>query len=371
MANIKVMDKIPVEELYEIYHIQGKSTRQIANIFNCHNSTIGELLKRYNIQLRPPGGARKKPIVKMIIDGETVDAKECTKCGLIKPLESYGFSSKSSGGRQPKCKECRQDYYYINQEQIIEKSRKHYYAKHEENKLKKKQYYRINSEKINKQQLANYYLNKKKIAARRRIKYIENREQILGKCRLYRLLNIEKIREYDRNRYPLRKKEREQYNRKYYRNNKQNFIFRAKKRKKYVRALPFTITPESWSEIESFFHNSCALSEQTSDLNIEHFIPVAWGHGGTYIGNVYPLHWAINRSKGDTNPFVWIERKDVKSLVDLNKWNELISYLANQNNLTVNEFENFTYWCEKNIRSVEEIKNDPRPSIEIWKSCMR
>ena len=60
------------------------------------------------------------------------------------------------------------------------------------------------------------------------------------------------------------------------------------------------------------FQLSCALSMNTSDLNLEHFIPASWGHGGTYQGNVYPAHWRINRSKSTTNPFVWIERKDVK-----------------------------------------------------------
>ncbi|MGE8080048.1 hypothetical protein [Peribacillus loiseleuriae] len=371
MANIKVLGMISAEELYELYHIQGKSTQQIANILNCNKSTIGDLLKRYNIQLRPPGGARKKPIVKIIIDEEKVEAKECTQCGLIKPLDSYGFCRKSSGGRQPKCKECRKNYYNMNQEYIIKKSRKHYYAKHGENKLKRQEYYRINREEIRREQRKWYYLNKEEIAANSKIKYLKKREQILEKCRLYRLRNLEKIREYDRNRYPLRKKERESYNKEYYRRNKQKFTFNAKKRKKYVRALPFTLTPENWLMIERIFHNSCALSEHTSDLNIEHFIPVVWGHGGTYVGNVYPLYWAINRSKSDTNPFVWIEREDVKSLVNLNKWNELISYLANQNDLTVDELKDFVYWCEKNKRSVEDIKKDPRPSIEIWKSLIK
>lgn len=371
MANVKVIGNIGVEELYELYHVQGRSTQQIANILNCHKTTVGDLLKRYNIQLRPPGGARKKTIVKMIIDGETIEAKECTNCGLIKPLDSYGFCSKSSGGRQPKCKECRKLYYNANQEHIREKSKRSYFANHEENKLKRKEYYNINIEKIKKQRQKSYRLNKEEINAKGRLRYIENKAHILKQQQLYRLSNIEKIREYDRKRYSLRKKERESYNKEYYRDNKHKFLIYSKKRKKYVKLLPFTMTSESWSQIERDFHNSCALTKHTFDLNMEHFIPVEWGHGGTYIGNVYPLYWSLNRSKSNTNPFVWIERGDVKSLVDWNKWDTLVSYLADQNNLTVDELKNFVFWCEKNKRNEKGINNDPRSSIEVWKSCVK
>lgn len=303
-----------------------------------------------------------------MIDGELMDTKECTQCNQVKPLINFGICNKSTGGRQPKCKDCRRNYYNANKKHIIQKSKKNYYEKHEDNKLKRKVYYKDNRVEIREKQKKKYFLNRDKITTARKIEYLQNRERILEQHRLYRLRNLEKIREYDRNRYLLRKEERASYHKKYYDKNRLKFRLYAKKRKKYVRFLPFTLIPKEWSEIEKHFQGLCALSENDLDLNMEHFIPVVWGHGGTYIGNVYPLYWSINRSKSDTNPFVWIERTKVKSTIDTHKWNELILYLASQNKLTVDEFKDFVFWCETNKRSVEEIVIDERPSIDIWKS---
>jgi hypothetical protein len=72
---------------------------------------------------------------------------------------------KSSGGRQPKCKDCRKEYYDTNREHIVKKSNNHYYAKHEENKNKRREYYNINRGEIIRKQKESYHLNRDNITA--------------------------------------------------------------------------------------------------------------------------------------------------------------------------------------------------------------
>ncbi|MFD0048911.1 hypothetical protein ACFVHQ_06200 [Actinomycetes bacterium NPDC127524] len=364
MANIKFQNKLSKEELSELYLVQYKSTREIAKMFDCNHTTIGDLLKRYGIPSRPVGGGRKTQIVQIEHDGQAVEAKRCTVCNEVKPLEDFNIGKKSSGGRQPKCKECRNSYYANNDTHIKCKSKMNYYKNQENNKLKSRLYYSKHKDQIRLVRKKKYYSNHQENLLLKRRDYLKNREIILERQRLKRLENIEQLREQDRKRYIKRKEQRSIYHKKYYEVNKSNIKLNAKKSKKLLKSLPFTLTEQQWEQIQSDFNYGCALSEHHSDLNMEHFIPKSWGHGGTYVGNVYPVYWKINRSKSYTNPFVWIERNDVKELVDMDKWHRLINYLAEQNHLSIDEFRNFVNWCESNKRIGELEPN--YFSIEVW-----
>lgn len=370
MANIKVINKISKEELEELYLRKFMSTREIAKVFNCNATTIGDLLKRYDIPARPVGGGKKVPVVQIEQNGVLVEAKRCTVCNEVKPLEDYNIDRKGSGGRQPKCKECRKSYHLNNREHIKNKSMRHYYKNHEENKLKRRIYNSKHKIQRRKKQRERYYLDHEKSLLANREYYHANKDEILQRERLRRLKNIEDYREKDRKRYIRRREQRSTYHKQYYEINKDQIKLNTKKRKKFIKSLPFTLTEQQWEQIQGDFNYSCVLSEHKDDLNMEHFIPVSWGHGGTYLGNVYPVHWRINRSKSDTNPFVWIERDDVKELVDMEKWIRLVNYLAKQNGLSVSKFYDFINWCESNKRDFSKIKDGEQTSIEIWKNSL-
>ncbi|USK86183.1 hypothetical protein [Peribacillus asahii] len=366
MANNKVQSKLSKEELSELYLVQYKSIREIAKMFDCNHTTIGDLLKQYDIPSRPVGGGRKAQIVQIEHNGQMVEAKRCTVCNEVKLLEDFNVDRKGSGGRQPKCKECRKRYYENNHTYINNKSMTNYYKNHEENKLKRRLYYSKHKIRLRKQQREYYLLNHEKNLLANRRYYHANKDTIVQSERLRRMENIEYYREQDRKRYIKRKEQRSIYHQKYYEINKDTIKLNSKKRKTSLRSLLFTLTEQQWNQIQSDFNYGCALSEHHSDLNMEHFIPVSWGHGGTYVGNVYPVHWKINRSKSDTNPFVWIGRNDVKELVDMDKWHRLISYLAGQNHLSIDEFKDFVNWCENNKRGGELEPN--YSSLEGWRN---
>jgi hypothetical protein len=121
--------------------------------------------------------------------------------------------------------------------------------------------------------------------------------------------------------------------------------------------------------LHSYFKEECSLTGDIEEITIDHFIPISWGHGGTYIGNVYPLNITINRSKKDLNPFKWFEWAKDKYEINIHKWNNLIEKLAIMNGLSVMEFKDFIYWCERNKRTIEEIQKENIPSIVIWKKA--
>lgn len=136
------------------------------------------------------------------------------------------------------------------------------------------------------------------------------------------------------------------------------------KRKQLEKALPREFNGKLWVSIVERFGGHCALTD-SKYFTVDHFIPVAWGHGGLTISNVYPLDAELNKSKSDKNPFVWYEEN--RDQIEEERWNELVFYIAIQNDLTVEEFREYVFWCEYNKRTIEDIKADPKPSIDIWR----
>ncbi|MFC4766740.1 hypothetical protein ACFO8Q_05050 [Effusibacillus consociatus] len=138
------------------------------------------------------------------------------------------------------------------------------------------------------------------------------------------------------------------------------------------RNLPSNLTAEDIENIQRKFNYSCSLTGIRDNVTLDHFIPVEWGHGGFYPGNVYPLEKTLNASKSNKNPFEWIKevRRDKTLRRGKNidqQWSELIQYLASENGLTVDEFKQFVKWCARNKRTVEEVRRDKRMSLEIYK----
>lgn len=121
------------------------------------------------------------------------------------------------------------------------------------------------------------------------------------------------------------------------------------------------LTFEEWQEI--FFIDfksgsaiSCA-SYPEYILILEHVIPLSWGHGGTYKGNVIPLTDPENMSISNRNPISYLN-------------DDVLEYLAKQNDLTLEEYISFVNWCEQNKRLKKECRmyKGTYNSLEVWKS---
>lgn len=151
------------------------------------------------------------------------------------------------------------------------------------------------------------------------------------------------------------------------RNNRDLLSAYNQNRKAMMLNLPYSLTEESVKFLVLYFENECALTSSKT-LVLDHFIPLSWGHGGSYIGNIVPLDSFLNHSKLNINPFEWIKKKDISSIIDKNKWNKLIKYLAKENKMNTKNFRDYVYWCEENKRTLEEVKEQKGlSSIQLWK----
>lgn len=165
--------------------------------------------------------------------------------------------------------------------------------------------------------------------------------------------------------YEENKEKVKMYKKDWDRKNTEKHVVYNSNRRAYKNNLINTLTDKDVKRLEVTFSKKCFLSGK-DDTHLEHFIPLSWGHGGTYVGNVYFLWKNLNFSKSNKNPFEWIKEKEVANKIDIDKWYKLIKILAEQNNLTVEEFREFVYWCDKNRRSPESITNEN--SIDLWKN---
>ena len=241
-----------------------------------------------------------------------IKKKTCSICGKIKPLTSFYSRIKISKDKKkivyynPECKECskvRSELWSINNEKRRKEIKKRYDDKP----------------------------NRKMVAAensreqRRKGRYLEWQRDNKIKMKIYNI-----------NRKAIRK------------------------------SLPNSLTESDIKNILKTFGNKCSITNST-DIDLDHFIPISWGHGGSYVGNVIPLDFKMNRSKTNKNPFEWV--KGIK--IDLIKWNMLIEYLSKENGLTTGEFEKYVYWCERNKRKTKDIiKCKTEQSIVLWRKSI-
>jgi len=157
------------------------------------------------------------------------------------------------------------------------------------------------------------------------------------------------------------------YGRTDYEGKKDVYIERNKKRADLMAALPSTLTTAEYAANLSFFGYRCAVTGDSKNISQEHFIAVNTGHAGTTAANIVPMRQDVNASKHDTNPFVWVRGAADHYGISVEKWNEVLSFLAFMNGLEVEEYVDFVNWCYANPRTAEEIKADPRDSVTIWK----
>lgn len=145
-------------------------------------------------------------------------------------------------------------------------------------------------------------------------------------------------------------------------NNPDKIFENNQKRREMAEVLPFIFTSEDWIVVREKTVGKCSVSCNNRNISIDHFIPIAIGHGGTFIENLIPLNRNLNSSKGSQNPFEWAKSKQINI-------QRLVLQLSYSNCLTPTEYEAFVNWCFANTRSIDEVIVDRRHSIEIWREA--
>ncbi|CAM4303088.1 hypothetical protein [Jeotgalicoccus halotolerans] len=173
----------------------------------------------------------------------------------------------------------------------------------------------------------------------------------------------EKQREY--NSRPEVKERKQEIRREHKKKNREQYALYDVRRRARKRALPDSLTLTQSAGIVSRFPY-CPITG-SDDLHTEHFIAIATGHGGGHtIQNVWRLDAYINNCKSDYNPFEFFRREDIinEIITDYGRTREqieagflqVVEYLANQNEMTVQQFEEYTNYCYNNRKTDEEIE---------------
>jgi len=201
----------------------------------------------------------------------------------------------------------------------------------------------------------------------------------------WRELNADHSKEYRRKRAPVIRENKIKWRR----NNiervlewEQQYRDKNRERKRLINArrearkkiLPDNMTEEKLSFTLDYFKNGCALSGTTEELrHLDHTIPIAIGHGGTTFGNIIPLSETLNTSKGDSNIFEWFEANRQRFELSQDKFDRLIGFLAEANEMSIEDYRKFVFWCHENPRTLDDIRADnkryghKKPSVEIWR----
>lgn len=111
---------------------------------------------------------------------------------------------------------------------------------------------------------------------------------------------------------------------------------------------------------------SSLLDGYSDNYHIDHFLPLSIGHGGTYLGNliVVPQNWNVTKSA--KNPFEWCN--EYLNDQDKDVYMSKVLDLATLNNMTLDEFKEFTYWCFDNPRTIEDLQKEIKENRSVLSS---
>lgn len=193
----------------------------------------------------------------------------------------------------------------------------------EKEREEKTREYNRNYNRKRKDDLKRYYVNN-----------IKNNPEALERKR-------RRQREYRKENYAKLKEQ----NSAWQKENKHLVKAKLSRRKARLNRLPATLSKEDTNRLLQQQENKCWITGDSNNLELEHFIPISWGVGGTTFKNCYFMNGSLNKSKNNSNPFEWIKTQPEE--YQSNFYNKLIPELASRNNMTVGEFK----------RYVEELAN--------------
>lgn len=110
------------------------------------------------------------------------------------------------------------------------------------------------------------------------------------------------------------------------------------KRKSSMTGTITDLTTDQWKATLAYFDNGCAVCRNSSEIHMDHFIPVASGSGDTTVNNVIPLCARHNVSKSNKHPLNWLSYESGASVDTVER---IIAYLAQLNGMHPSEYENY------------------------------
>jgi len=171
------------------------------------------------------------------------------------------------------------------------------------------------------------------------------RQENTDKTVVYLSENKERIKDRRRDYRERKREELAEQEKRWKTENKDRVVLAEQRRRARKQSLPNDLTYEQQTEILAHFNNACVLTGETNDLHLDHVIPLATGHGGTTYGNIIPLRGDLNCSKNDSNLFEWFESNRQRFKLSQERFDALVKYLADVNEMTVEEYKAYYNGC--------------------------
>lgn len=241
--------------------------------------------------------------------------KECTKCHEIFPLENFAKHKLGLGGKEPSCKKCK--------------------AERGKRWRESNPSYRIDYETR----------NQEKIYQRRRRYREANREREVERTREWRKNNSDRMKDHRRKWLENNKDKMAECVRRWKDNNPDKLKAQSHRRRARKQSLPDTFTYEQLTKTLEVFNGGCALTGDESEIHWDHVIPLATECIGTIYGNMIPLRSDLNMSKNDSNIIEWFFDNKERFNLSQEKFNFLITWLAEVNGMSCEEYINLVYEC--------------------------
>lgn len=108
------------------------------------------------------------------------------------------------------------------------------------------------------------------------------------------------------------------------------------------------------------------MLQLSGNIDLSYFMPLEWGYLGFRPGNIFPMDESLSRHKGTQNPFSWVKKPEVQSVISNVWWNRTVAHLARQNLLTVDQLEQFVNWCEANPKTPDTTNQNNFSSVDMW-----
>lgn len=149
-----------------------------------------------------------------------------------------------------------------------------------------------------------------------------------------------------------------EYKRNHRQDNPQMYLLYDQRRRARKLVLPDDLTIGQQDAIFATYNGTCALTGEPTDLHLDHVIPISVGHGGTTYGNMIPLRADLNLSKNASQIFEWFDANRERFNLSQRKFDELIEYLAQINEMTTQEYRAYVDWCFDNPRDINAIETE-------------
>jgi hypothetical protein len=221
-----------------------------------------------------------------IVSPENLQLKRCSRCGELKPFESYGREKRSPSGLRSECSACQRAY------DLSRKDRK---------SVTCRAWREAHADEIRERKAARRAVNLEEERAKGRAQYHAHKEARNEYSREYRKRNREILREK---------------NREYFRSAPGRAS--VHRRRARVSGLPYLLTTLEWEHTLAHFGGCCAVCGRPPGLwhiiALDHWIPLdAQDCPGTVFWNVVPLCHATkdgekgcNNTKTNRRPDEWL-----------------------------------------------------------------